>query len=282
MFDAYRQWRARRSAAREARLVDAFAIPEPLWDATLARFAFVRWLDVASLQRLRRLVSLFLADKQFTMVQGLEPDDAIFAAIAVQACLPILELDLSLYGGWREIVVYPGEFVIRKTVQDEAGVVHEVVQDASGEAWHGGPVILSWQDAGDDSGFAYNVVIHEFAHKIDMRNGVADGMPPLSDAWHRGIDRPAWRAGLQACFDAFCAAVAAVPRRAWRRFEAESLLDPYAAQDPAEFFAVASETFFVAPRALADEMPPLYDLLRAYYRQDPAQWERDADAAAVK
>lgn len=270
MFESFRRWRKQRAAQREAHTLADYAIPDALWRDTLARYPFLGWLDVSAQAQLRRLSSLLLAQKQFTLVQDLDADDAIFVAIAAQACLPVLALDLSLYGGWREIVVYPGGFEIRKTVQDADGVVHDVVQEASGEAWEGGPVLLAWDDASHGEHFAYNVVIHEFAHKIDMLSGAADGHPPFDRALHAGLDRRAWCTALDACHARFAAAAAAVPPHRWRRFERDSLLDPYAAEDPAEFFAVASETFFVAPLECRAEMPELYALLAAYYRQDPA------------
>ena len=170
----------------------------------------------------------------------------MIVAIAAQACLPVLNLSLDLYRGWVGVIVYPGEFVIRKTVEDEDGVVHEVEHDASGEAWEGGPVVLSWEDAQMTDGTdAYNVVIHEFAHKIDMLNGEADGHPPLLRRWHAPLDSQAWADVFDHAYDHFCAQVDAVPERRWARFERDSLIDPYAADHPSEFFAVCSEALFV-------------------------------------
>ena len=136
---------------------------------------------------------------------GLELTDEIRLAIAVQAVLPVLNLGLDLYGGWVGIVVYPGEFRVRRQEPDEDGVVHEWDDELSGEAWPGGPVLLSWEDvtlgtaAPEDGGEpGYNVVIHEFAHKIDMLNGEADGYPaPHPDMDARGMDARA-RVGLRA------------------------------------------------------------------------------------
>jgi Mlc titration factor MtfA (ptsG expression regulator) len=194
------------------------------------------------------------------------------AAIAAQACLPVLNLGLDLYRGWVGVIVYPGEFVIRKTVEDEDGVVHEVEHDASGEAWEGGPVVLSWEDAQmTDGSDAYNVVIHEFAHKIDMLTGEADGHPPLFRRWHAPLDAAAWADVFDHAYDHFCNRVDAVPERRWARFERESLIDPYAADHPSEFFAVCSEALFVQPHAFEAEYPELYRLLARYYRQDPAR-----------
>ncbi|KVN33991.1 hypothetical protein WJ63_03850 [Burkholderia pyrrocinia] len=258
---------------RRERALRSHPIPDALWQDTVERLPFLDHLSPDDLGRLRELTSLFLAQKSFSTAHGLELTDAMIVGIAAQACLPVLNLDLSLYDGWVGIVVYPGEFVIRKTVQDEDGVVHEVEQDASGEAWEGGPVILSWEDAQmTDGRDAYNVVIHEFAHKIDMINGAADGYPPLFRRWHAPhLDAQAWADVFEHAYDHFCARVDAVPDRAWARFERDSLIDPYAADHPSEFFAVCSEALFVQPRAFEAEFPELYRLLARYYRQDPAQ-----------
>jgi Mlc titration factor MtfA (ptsG expression regulator) len=220
---------------------------------------------------LRETASLFIAQKQFSTAHDLELTDQMIVSIAAQACLPVLNLDLDLYRGWVGVIVYPGEFIIRKTVEDEDGVVHEIEHDASGEAWEGGPVVLSWEDAQmADGSDAYNVVIHEFAHKIDMVTGVADGHPPLFRRWHAPLDTTVWSDIFDNAFDQFCARVDAVPPRRWSRFERESLIDPYAADHPSEFFAVCSEALFVTPQAFEAEYPELYRLLARYYRQDPA------------
>jgi Mlc titration factor MtfA (ptsG expression regulator) len=177
---------------RRERALRDYAIDDSLWQATLDGLPFLAHLDAPDLVRLRELTSLFLAQKEFSTAHELELTDAMTVAIAAQACLPVLNLSLDLYLGWVGVIVYPGEFVIRKTVEDEDGVVHEVEQDASGEAWEGGPVVLSWEDAQMTDGTdAYNVVIHEFAHKIDMLNGEADGHPPLMRRWHAPLDAQA-------------------------------------------------------------------------------------------
>lgn len=269
MLSKLTRWLGKR---RRDRALRSHPIPDALWHDTVERLPFLAYLAPADLDRLRELTSLFLAEKSFSTAHGLELTDAMIVGIAVQACLPVLNLDLSLYAGWVGIVVYPGEFVIRKTVQDDDGVVHEVEQDASGEAWEGGPVILSWEDAQmTDARDAYNVVIHEFAHKIDMLNGAADGYPPLFRRWHAPhLDAQAWSDVFDHAYDQFCARVDALPDRAWARFERDSLIDPYAADHPSEFFAVCSEALFVQPRAFEAEFPELYRLLARYYRQDTA------------
>jgi Mlc titration factor MtfA (ptsG expression regulator) len=122
-----------------------------------------------------------------------------------------------------------------------------------------------------DATDAYNVVIHEFAHKIDMLTGEADGHPPLFRRWHAPLDARAWADVFDHAYDQFCAKVDAVPERRWTRFERDSLIDPYAADHPSEFFAVCSEALFVKPQAFEAEYPELYRLLARYYRQDPAR-----------
>jgi Mlc titration factor MtfA (ptsG expression regulator) len=270
------------SGNRRERALRKYAIDDALWQTTLDRQPFFGHLDDADRARLRESTTLFIAEKEFSTAHDLPLTDAMIVAIAVQACLPVLNLSLELYRGWVGVIVYPGEFVIRKTVEDEDGVVHEIEQDASGEAWEGGPVVLSWEDAqmtdGED---AYNVVIHEFAHKIDMLTGEADGHPPLFRRWHAPLDSDAWNDVFDHAYDHFCAQVDSVPQRRWGRFERESLIDPYAADHPSEFFAVCSEALFVQPVAFEREYPELYRLLARYYRQDPAGVDAHASVKAA-
>ncbi len=230
-------------------------LPDDLWRTTVAGLPFVACLAPAELEALRRLVEDFLDEKEFTAAGGLELSDAMCASIAVQGCLPILALGLEAYRGWVGIIVYPDEFVIPRIVEDEFGVVHEYDEPASGEAWAGGPLIVSWRDA-QMAGEGYNVVIHEFAHKLDMLNGEADGVPALPP----GLAREGWEEVLFAAYDDFC-----------RRVDGgeDTTIDTYGAEHPAEFFAVVSESFFETPALVAAEYPELYDLFRRYYRQDP-------------
>jgi Mlc titration factor MtfA (ptsG expression regulator) len=176
-------------------------------------------------------------------------------AIAAQACLPILELGLDWYRGWHGVAVYPGDFRVRRQEVDEHGVMHEWDDDLAGEAFPGGPVVLSWDAAAHDP--AMNVVIHEFTHKLDMLNGDADGLPPL----HAGMDRTAWAGAFAAAYEGFCDALER-GRDTW--------LDPYAAEHPSEFFAVVSEAFFTDAAETRRRYPDVYDQLRLFYRQDPA------------
>ncbi len=230
-------------------------IPDALWQETLARLPFLGWLSADGRQRLRALTTRFLDEKEFTATGGLELDDRMRLSIAVQGCLPILNLGLDWYAGWVGIVVYPAEFVIPRSIIDEDGVVHEYDEVASGEAWGGGPLLVSWQDV-EMAGAGYNVVIHEFVHKLDMLNGEADGLPPL----HPGMLPADWEAALSAAYDDFCERVDAGE---------DTTLDPYAAESPGEFFAVLAEAFFETPQMLHDEYPAVYAQLAAFFRLDP-------------
>jgi Mlc titration factor MtfA (ptsG expression regulator) len=252
-----KRWRDTRTLARRA-------IPQPLWSLTLARFAFLGWRSESDLTRLREMVTLFLAEKEFTGAHGLVVDDAMAVAIAAQACLPILNLGLSWFDGFVGIVVHADAVVAQREFIDDAGVVHEYEEELSGEAMHGGPVMLSWSDideAGEAAHEAYNVVIHEFAHVLDMRDGVADGIPALPDR----AARDQWLDVLSDEYEEFCDRVDA---------QEDTLLDPYAAQAPEEYFAVASEAFFVAPEEFSAEHPRMYALLSGFFKQDPAAYLR--------
>ena len=143
---------------------------------------------------------------------------------------------------------------------DEFGVVHEYDEQASGEAWEGGPLLISWQDA-QMAGEGYNVVIHEFAHKLDMQNGEVDGIPRLPT----DMSRAKWKAVLMTAYEDFRALVDEAEAHG-----EETLLDPYAAEHPGEFFAVMSEVFFETPDILQEEYPALYAQFSRFYRQDPA------------
>ena len=207
-------------------------------------------------QKLKDLALLFLAEKQLTAVHGLVLSDAMRVSIAAQACLPILELGLDWYSGWTGVVVYPGDFRVRRSEVDEDGVVHEWDDELAGEAMPGGPVVLSWDATANDP--YMNVVIHEFAHKLDMLDGIADGRPPL----HAGMDAGAWRKALDDAYEGFCDMVER-GRDTW--------LDPYASEHPAEFFAVISEAFFEDPKETRRRYPDVYGQLKLFYRQDPAK-----------
>jgi Mlc titration factor MtfA (ptsG expression regulator) len=245
---------------RRARILRRFKLDEATWHAAVNRYSFTRALPEAGRSRLRELVTLFLHEKAIHGAGGLVLRDEIRMAIAIQACILILNLDLDYFRGWSEVIVYPDEFVVDYEYADEDGVVHRVREPMAGESWLQGPVILSWADtAAADQGGGYNVVIHEFAHKIDMLNGDANGFPPL----HQDMRRETWSSAFSTAYTDFCA----------RAEHAEGLpFDVYAAEDPAEFFAVASEAFFEVPRAVQASYPEVYCQLTLFYRQDPVRY----------
>lgn len=255
------RWRAR----RERQLLDQFAIPDALWQLTLVRYPFIARRDEADRRELRRLCSLFLASKEFHGANGFEVTDEVAVAVAAQACLPVLRLGLSWYDGFVGIVMHEGEVVAQRETMDEDGVVHAYDETLAGEAMEGGPLMLAWSEITPEAidrveGLdpVYNVVIHEFAHVLDMRAGGPDGAPPIADA----TQRLQWSATMEAEWQWFCDQVDA---------GIATLIDPYGAESPEEFFAVAVEAFFVAPRELLAEQPRLYRLFAGFFLQDPAR-----------
>ncbi len=242
--------RRRRRVLREA------PVPGPLWDEVCAAWPLLGELPDAPRERLRALAALWLAEKRMEPVQGARVDEHLRVVVAALACLPVLELGLDWYRDWVTVVVYPGEFIAPLEETDEAGVVHARREVRSGEASERGPVVLSVSGVLESRHRdGYNVVVHEMAHKLDMLTGAPDGCPPLP----RGLAGP-WARDLAAAY-----------RDLQERVDRgeETLIDPYAGEDPAEFFAVVSEYFFEYPELVAEPYPQVYRHLCAFYRQDP-------------
>jgi len=262
-------------------------IPEPLWRDCVARLPFLHRLTTQELARLKQLSERLLAAKSMTGAADLELTDEIAALVAMQAALLVLNLTLDLYRDMTGVVVYPAAFIVPQKITDHSGVVHEWREPLAGEAVQaGGAVILSWEDV--EPGpvpSSRNVVIHEFAHKIDMLRGHPNGYPPFLAAYHRGLDARRWQQAFSAAYDDFTRRVDALDRRLPHDYDDDNPehaarydtlfdvlpMDPYGATNPAEFFAVASEVFFVQPQPLASDYPEVYRLLAQYYRQDPLQ-----------
>jgi Mlc titration factor MtfA (ptsG expression regulator) len=258
------------------RLRAAPRIPDAAWQATLARYRFLAGRPAADVERLRQFAAEFLRDKEFHGAHGFVISDEVALAIAAQAVLPVLHLKggLDWYDDFVGVVVHPCEAVARRKTMDDTGVVHEYEEVVAGEAMERGPVMLSWQDvlAGDGaSGDGYNVVIHEFAHKIDMRDGDADGCPPLP-AGFRGASnsREAWFAALKPAYDGFREQVIIAERFGG----AAPWLDAYGAETTGEFFAVACEAYFVNRARLAGDFPELADLFDEFFTPAAARRER--------
>ena len=243
-----------------ARLQQSFApterIDDPAWHALLASSALFARLNEIDRASLRVLAERFLARKTFSAAASHDLIASQRVTIAVLACLPVLHLGFEWLGGWREIIVYPGGFRVRREHHDEhSDVVTEGDDDLIGEAWERGPVILSWTDIAADLAdpFAgFNVVVHEIAHKLDMLDGALNGVPRLPD----GITRREWLTAMQPAYNAL---VRAVERGR------NTLIDPYAAENVDEYFAVVSELHFSDPATLHRAAPAVAALLARFY-----------------
>ncbi len=255
----FSRWLGGWRRSREEAAVQRRAIPDDLWKRTLVRYPFLQRRDDPAGNDLRRLTSLFLDRKEFSTVGDLRLTDAMVVAIAAQAVLPVRRLGLQPYDGFVGIVVHADQVRAPREVTDDDGIVHTYEEVLAGEAVQGGPVTLSWRDvraAGRHEGGAYNVVIHEFAHVLDLALNGTGGQPRLP----ANLPRAEWQAVLTRSFDAHCRRVA---------LGEQTAVDAYGAESLAEFFAVASETFFVTPAEMQNEHPALYGMLVRCYQQDP-------------
>jgi Mlc titration factor MtfA (ptsG expression regulator) len=237
-------------------------IPEDAWQATLARYAFLGELPQDQQLRLRTLSAEFLRDKEFHGTQGFVITDEVALAIAAQAVLPILNLKggLDWYDDFVGIVVHPDEVVARRTQTDETGVVHDWSEVLAGEAMDRGPVMLNWHDvaqAGESAAVGFNVVIHEFVHKIDLRDGAADACPPLPSR----AARQRWLERMEREFRRFREQVIVA-----ERFGGEPpWLDSYGATAIDEFFAVACEAYFVNRERFTEDFAELTQLFDSFF-----------------
>ncbi|MCK7592244.1 zinc-dependent peptidase [Pseudomarimonas salicorniae] len=235
-------------------------IADPLWRRAVRRAWLIRWLAPADQAILRQRCERFLACKAITPAGGFEMSPLRRVLVAALCCRSTLRLPEDCLDGWHEVIVYPGQFRVRRHETGEHdGVVHEWDDDLAGEAWERGPIVLSWADVLADlrqpePGF--NVIIHEIAHKLDALDGPMNGTPPLRDA----ATRRSWVSAFQAAFDDLNARLDR---------DEETPIDPYAAESPDEFFAVASEYHFTADRQLAACYPEVAALLEAFYGPAP-------------
>lgn len=246
MIRKFKQW-------RERRILEQSPYTQTDWQQVLTTLPVLNQLDGAQRKKLFKLATLFLHQKEITGAQGFEVTDMVRQSIALQACLPILNLDLQWYQGWTSVIVYPAAFRRQSTEIDEFGVSHIKEHNLAGEAWLRGPVILSWTDtehAGIRDG--QNVVIHEFVHKLDMLNGRANGFPPMQ----KGMDPTAWSNVMSSAYADF-------------QVNPKPGLDRYGATNPAEFFTVLSEVFFETPHLLFEAYPQVYQLMAQFYVQSP-------------
>lgn len=232
------------------------------WRPLLMQLPLVRRLPANLQLQLKAHMQVFLAEKPMLGCGGLELTDAIRIPIAAQACLLLLNRKTDYYANLRQILVYPGPFVVNRQQPIGSGVMQDLRQVLSGESWSQGQVVLSWQDVQNDSADGSdgrNVVIHEFAHQLDQENGQANGAPMLRS-----------RNAYQDWSQVFGLAFAHLQQRV--AAGQGGLLSDYGATNPGEFFAVASEVFFEQSRQLADEQPALFAQLRDFYAVDPLSW----------
>ena len=250
MFETFRQWWQRGIVRRSN-------ISQQQWQQAMTRLPLLQRLNQQEKDRLIYLSTLFLHYKSIEPAHQLNLSLEMRLNIALQACLPILNLDINWYDGWVSVIVYPAQFRPHRKVIDENGLEYTSNETLAGESWQRGPVILSWQDtaqAGHLDG--YNLVIHEFAHKLDGLNGKTNGFPPL----HPGMDTNQWSEVFSQAYEDF-----------QHRLLGDQYipLDPYAGQSPAEFFAVLSEVFFERPDNIRQYYPKVYEQLALFYRQTP-------------
>jgi Mlc titration factor MtfA (ptsG expression regulator) len=228
------------------------------WRWLVDQHPILHGLTPEELERLRSLTTAFAGTKTFEAAEGMELDETVRAVVSLQASLPVLNLGLEWYANLKTVVIVPETFDQQHREVDPIGVVHEWSEEDAGESWDRGPVVLSWEDV-EASGWAdgFNVVIHEAAHRLDLLDGAVNGRPTL----HREMDPEEWKA-------VFTAAYGDLEQRVRRR--RRTTVDPYALENPGEFFAVTCELFFERPRGLAAQYPGVYGLLRAFFRQDPS------------
>jgi len=219
-------------------------------------------------RELEKHIKVFLAEKKFEGCDGLTITDEIKVGIAAQTCLLLLHRDTDCYPALQTILVYPSSYFAPTTRHVGSGVLEESHQARAGESWREGVVVLAWDEVCKDATASAlsNVVLHEFAHQLDWEDGRADGAPVLGNGEPYALRRTryeTWKRVMVAGYEQLRAKVAS---------GASDVLRDYGATNPAEFFAVATESFFVNPQELLRSHAELYAELKWYYRQDPAQW----------
>lgn len=227
------------------------------------RMPYFRALPADLQLQLKKLIQVFVAEKQFVGCAGLVVTDEMKVTIAAQACLLLLNKPLHYYPKLQQILIYPGAFVVPAKQADAAGVVSESTQVHLGQSWQSGQIVLSWVDTLQSAAICndgHNLVIHEFAHQLDQLKGLATGAPLLSNK----AAYQEWSQVLSFEFEQLQRQLAlGVP----------TLFDAYAATNPAEFFAVISEVFFEQAELFATQHPALYQQLKSFYALDPLSWQ---------
>ncbi|MEM7704005.1 MAG: M90 family metallopeptidase [Pseudomonadota bacterium] len=247
----FRWWKNR----RRQKILREHPIAEGEWADTVAALPLLQQLEPAQLAELRAMATWFMHEKDFYGGGDMDVVRPVELLIAAQSCLPVLNIGYEWLEGWYSVFVFPGAFRSRQSWRNHMGLVDDDKRVLAGVAYQKGGMVLSWNNvthdvADPDDG--NNVIIHEIAHKIDMRNGPADGYPAL----HKGMSRGKWADVMQKAFEDL--------NKQARR--GRPRIDPYGATEPAEFFAVTSEYYFENPDRLKDAYPDVYSQLHQFYR----------------
>ena len=238
----------------------------PILNRDMGHYAYLTEEERA---RLHADLRIFAAEKNWEGCAGLDVTEEMKVTISAQACLLLLNLEHNYFANVETILIYPTTYVAKERAIGPDGVVDEGPSTRLGEAWQEGPVILSWFDVkagGMNELDGHNVVLHEFAHKLDLGDGAVDGVPRLEN---------------ETQYERWSEVMSAEYERLVENAEKghATLLDRYGATNAGEFFAVATECFFEKARQMRDRHPELYDVLASYYRQDTAA-RMDAHMAA--
>lgn len=258
-------------ARRRRQRIAARPFP-PLWERWLAQYVpLLARLDPAQQRRLRQHIQVFVAEVPFIGCRGLQVSDAMRVVVAAQACLLLLGRKDLRFRGLRQVLLYPGPFRVQRKGVDGAGVHWDQDQELAGESWSEGQVVLSWSDclhSAADPHDGYNVVVHEFAHQLDQEKGPATGAPLAA------LGQPGW-AQVWAQHYQSLREQSQLLARGFAELVPQDhlpLMDPYATQDPGEFFAVACEVFVERGADLQRLYPALYAQLSAFFALDTTRW----------
>ena len=234
-------------------------VDDALWDRVMASSALFDALNHDERRELQTLSHRFCERVHFSGAHGFEVEDFVRLAVAAQACLLVRKLGLDYFSEVRTVILYPEAFLAYREEEDEIGVVHAGYEALDGESVEQGSVVLAWEEAMPTREPSHsNLVLHEFAHKLDERSGECNGAPPLPG----GMSRAEWRTSFSAAFERLCECL---------DNSNEAPIDEYAATSPAEFFAVCVEYFFVAPSTLKAAFPNVYAQLQHFFQQNPLQ-----------
>ncbi|WP_042342466.1 M90 family metallopeptidase [Calothrix sp. PCC 7507] len=235
----------------------------PLWNAIVENnLPVYLCLSSSERKRLQGHIQVFLAEKQFIGCRGLQVTEEMKLTIASVACLLLLNERGEYFSKLRSILIYPGTYFVNQTVATSNYVVEERREARLGESWSRDQIVLSWEQVEQDIHNwkdGHNVILHEFAHQLDQEDGKADGVPILQ----RNSDYGNWARVMTAEYQQLCNLI---------EQDVKTIIDSYGATNPAEFFAVVTETFFEQPQQLLEHHPTLYELLQGYYQVDPTQW----------